>query len=113
MANKEGHRRFGSIRRLPSGRLQIRYPGPDGRMRTGPETYERSSDAGKALVLIEAQLTTGQWTDPDRGKVKLADYATTWITQRPNLRPRTLDLYRWLLSHRISAGCRSASFLRQ
>src|SRR5712691_1497824 len=102
MANKEGHRRFGSIRRLPSGRLQIRYPGPDGRMRTGQETYERISDADKALVLIEAQLTKGEWTDPDRGKVKLADYATTWITQRPNLRPRTVDLYRWLLKKHIA-----------
>jgi hypothetical protein len=27
-------------------------------------------DADKALVLIEAQLASGDWTDPDRGKVK-------------------------------------------
>ena len=47
MANKEGHRRFGSVRRLPSGRYQIRYPGPDGRMRTGPETYERKVRRGQ------------------------------------------------------------------
>src|ERR1035438_5976066 len=53
MANKDGHRRFGNVRRLPSGRFQIRYPGPDGRIRTGPDTYERKSDADKALVLIE------------------------------------------------------------
>jgi len=102
MANKDRHRRFGNIRKLPSGRLQIRYPGPDGRIRTGQETYERISDAEKALVLIEAQLTTGDWTDPERGKVKLADYAATWITERPNLRPRTMDLYRWLLSKHIA-----------
>jgi integrase len=102
MANRDGHRRFGNVRRLPSGRLQIRYPGPDGRMRTGPETYERISDAEKALVLIEAQLTLGQWTDPERGKIKLADYAATWVTQRANLRPRTVDLYRWLLKKHIA-----------
>jgi len=30
MANKSGHRRFGSIRKLPSGRYQVRYLGPDG-----------------------------------------------------------------------------------
>jgi len=102
MANKDGHRRFGSIRKLPSGRHQIRYPGPDGRMRTGKETYERSSDAEKALVLIEAQMTLGEWTDPARGKVKLADYAEQWITQRPKLRPRTVDLYRWLLRKHIT-----------
>ena len=26
MANREGHRRFGNVRALPSGRFQIRYP---------------------------------------------------------------------------------------
>ena len=102
MANRDGHRRFGNVRRRESGRYQIRYPGPDGRMRTGPETYERKSDADKALVLIEAQMASGEWTDPERGKVKLSDYAAVWITQRPKLRPRTVDLYRWLLSKHIA-----------
>ena len=101
MANKDGHRRFGNVRKLPSGRFQIRYPGPDGRIRTGPETYERKGDADKALVLTEAQMTSGDWTDPDRGKIKLADYASAWITERPGLRPRTVDLYRWLLRKHI------------
>jgi integrase len=120
MANKDGHRRFGSVRRLPSGRYQIRYPGPDGRTRTGPETYERKSDADKALVLIEAQLSSGSWSDPERGKVKLEDYAATWITQRPGLRPRTADLYRWLLKKHIApylgsvpVGKLSASLVRE
>jgi integrase len=101
MANREGHRRFGNVRKLPSGRYQIRYPGPDGRIRTGPDTYERKGDADKALVLIEAQLASGDWTDPDRGKVKLGEYAEAWITERPGLRPRTMDLYRWLLRRHI------------
>ena len=47
-------------------------------------------------------MTLGQWTDPERGKIKLADYAATWITQRPGLRPRTVDLYRWLLKKHIA-----------
>ena len=101
MANRDGHRRFGNARKLPSGRYQIRYPGPDGRIRTGPETYERKGDADKALVLIEAQLSSGDWTDPDRGKVKLGVYASKWITERSGLRIRTMDLYRWLLRKHI------------
>ena len=101
MANRGGHRRFGNVRKLPSGRYQIRYPGPDGRIRTGPETYERKGEADKALVLIEAQLSSGNWTDPDRGKVKLSAYASKWITERPGLRVRTMDLYRWLLRKHI------------
>lgn len=71
-------------------------------MRTGPETYERRSDAEKALVLIEAQMVSGTWTDPERGRIKLGDYAETWIVQRPGLRPRTVDLYRWLLRKHIA-----------
>ena len=62
------HRRFGNVRKLPSGRYQIRYPGPDGRMRTGPETFERKSDAEKALMLIEAQMTAGSGPIPSAGR---------------------------------------------
>jgi integrase len=102
MANTEGHRRFGNVRKLPSGRFQIRYPGPDGRTRTGTETYERKSDADKALVIVEGQMISGEWTDPERGKIKLGDYAETWIAERPGLRPRTIDLYRWLLKKHIA-----------
>jgi hypothetical protein len=112
MANRDGHRRFGNVRRRESGRYQIRYPGPDGRMRTGPETYERKSDADRALVMIEVQIRAGEWTDPERGKVKLGDYGSAWITERPGLRPRTMDLYRWLLRKHIeptSAAYRSES----
>jgi hypothetical protein len=91
MANKPRHRRFGNIRKRASGRYQIRYPGPDGRMRAGPETYERKSDAERALSLIEAQMISGEWADSDRSKIKLQDYAAYWIAQRAGLRPRTVD----------------------
>jgi integrase len=100
--NKPGHRRFGNIRRLPSGRYQASYLGPDGQRRYAPETYERKGDAERALVLIEAQINAGEWTDPARGKVKLAEYAATWITQRPGLRPRSADNYRWLLKKHVA-----------
>jgi integrase len=102
MPNRAGHRRFGNIRKRESGRFQIRYPGPDGRMRTGPDTYERKSDAERALILIEAAMMAGEWTDPERGKVKLGDYAATWIAERPGLRVRTVDLYSWHLAKHIA-----------
>jgi integrase len=71
-------------------------------MRTGPDTYERKSDAERALTLIEAEMMAGEWTDPERGKVKLGDYAATWISERPGLRVRTGDLYTWLLAKHIA-----------
>ncbi|MDH2426941.1 site-specific integrase [Sphaerisporangium sp. TRM90804] len=99
--NKPNHRRFGNIRQLPSGRYQASYLAPDGRRCTAPETYDRKGDAERALTLIEAQIISGKWTDPERGKIKLQAYAETWITQRPGLRPRTVDLYTWLLKKHI------------
>ncbi|WP_433346005.1 tyrosine-type recombinase/integrase [Micromonospora sp. CA-111912] len=102
MANQEGHRRFGNVRKLPSGRYQARYPGPDGRMRSAPQTFARKAEAEKYLTLIEGQMIRGEWIDPERGKIRLQDYAERWITQRPNLRPRTVHLYRWTLGRHIT-----------
>ncbi|BCJ26873.1 tyrosine-type recombinase/integrase [Actinocatenispora sera] len=102
MPNKEGHRHFGNVRKLPSGRFQVRYPGPDGRMRNGAETYPTRPLALRALAIVEGQVARGEWIDPERGKVLLRDYADRWIAQRPKLRPRTVDLYRWLLGKHIA-----------
>jgi hypothetical protein len=102
MPNKAGHRRFGNVRQLPSGRYQARYLGPDGRLRSHPETFERKGDAERMLTLIEAQMIRGDWTDPMGARVRLRDYADDWIAQRPGLRPRTVDLYRWLLAKHVT-----------
>jgi len=100
--NRPGHRRFGNIRRLPSGRYQASYLGPDGQRRYAQETFERKTDADQALSLIEAQIIRRDWTDPERAKVRLSEYAGIWIAQHPRLRPRTADHYRWLLNKHIA-----------
>ncbi|WP_141703445.1 hypothetical protein [Planobispora rosea] len=38
-----------------------------------------------------------EWIDPDAGKVTLGEYGRAWIEERPNLRPRTVELYGYLL----------------
>ncbi|WP_412515646.1 site-specific integrase [Actinomadura madurae] len=100
--NKPGHRRFGNIRKLPSGRFQASYLAPNGQRRTAPETFQRKGDAEKWLTLAEAQILSGEWTDPERAKVKVGDYAAQWIEQRAGLRPRTVELYVWLLNKYIA-----------
>ncbi|WP_220447141.1 tyrosine-type recombinase/integrase [Nonomuraea deserti] len=67
----------------------------------GETTYVRERDAEKALSLIEAKLITGDWTDPQRAKVKFGDYADKWIAERTNLRPRTVEIYKGLLKRHI------------
>jgi integrase len=102
--SKDGRRRFGLIRQLPSGRYQASYLGPDGQRKYAPETFARKSEADRFLNMTEVQLARGDWTDPDRGKIKLADYGETWIAQRPNLRIRTRELYAWLFEKHIKPG---------
>jgi hypothetical protein len=90
MANKNGRRSFGSVRKLPSGRWQARYPGPDGQIRTAPDTFDTKRSAERWLSLVETQINQGDWVDPERAKIQLGVYADQWITQRPGLRPRTV-----------------------
>ncbi len=99
--NKAGHRRFGNVRRLPSGRYQASYLGLDGLRRYAPDTFERKADAERFLSFVEVQLAGGEWANPARAKIRLADYARTWVTERPGLRPRTTDLYCWLLAKHV------------
>jgi integrase len=90
-------RSFGSIRKLPSGRWQARYRRPDGLLRSAPHTFAYKADASKWLALTEAELLGNRWTDPDAGRVPFSEYATTWLDERPGLRPKTIQLYRYLL----------------
>ena len=45
-----GKRRFGRVRRLPSGRWQARYKGPDGMRPSGTSTFATKGDAERWLV---------------------------------------------------------------
>ena len=83
MATARGRkRRFGSVRKLPSGRFQARYPGPDGLLRTAEETFETQTAADEHLVDIEADMRRKEWIDPNAGKVSLREYADRWIGER-------------------------------
>jgi integrase len=94
-------RRFGRIRRLPSGRWQARYKGPDGADRPAPETFASKRDAQSWLVRKEAEILAGDWLDPDAGRVAFREFATAWVKERPNLRPKTQNLYGYLLRQHI------------
>lgn len=64
MANRKGRRRrFGAVRKLPSGRYQARYPGPDGVMRPAPFTFETTADADDWLAEKQTEIRRGDWRD--------------------------------------------------
>ena len=97
-----GKRRFGRVRKLASGRYQARYPGPDAVDRPAPETFADRRGAEAWLTLKEAEILKGDWINPDDGKVSLAEYALTWIEERPGLRPKTVELSSYLLRKHLA-----------
>jgi hypothetical protein len=110
-----GKRRFGRVRELPSGRWQARYKGPDGIDRPAPRTFDSKTSAERWLTLTEAEIIQGDWIDPDAGRVLFGNYARDWIEERPNLRPKTIQLYLYLLrSHLAPAfGARAMADIRE
>ena len=95
-------RRFGRVRRLPSGRWQARYKGPEGIDQPAPRTFAFKTDAERWLALMEAEIVRGDWIDPDAGRVTFGEYAETWIEERPGLRAKTVELYRYLLRRHLA-----------
>lgn len=67
MGNRKGKKRtFGAIRKLPSGRFQARYPGPDGVMRPAPKTFATSRDADDWLAEQQTEIKKGGLAGPRR-----------------------------------------------
>jgi integrase len=108
-----GKRAFGSIRKLPSGRFQARYTGPDGKTYAGrtPEgralTFDARNYAERYLSRVDADIQAGRWESPDAAKVdqpaapiNFGVYAETWLAGR-DLSPSTRRLYRATLDKQV------------
>src|SRR4051794_35615594 len=93
-----GRRRFGAVRKLPSGRWQARFRDPEtGLVRTAPQTFTTKTEASRWLSIIEADMTRGLWHDPKRGEVMFGEVAEQWYATKLHLRPSTQHIYRTLL----------------
>lgn len=89
-----------NVRKLQSGRWQARYQGPDGLMRSAPETFGSKRDAEQWLTVIESDVLRGDWSDPLAGRVPLGDYGRKWIEER-KLSQRTREEYERLWCRHI------------
>jgi integrase len=95
---KEG---FGSIRVLPSGRVQARYTGTDGLTYNAPTTFQTKTDARAWLALRHAEIISGKWRPRSADTAAtFRRYAATWLADRP-LKPRTRHHYQQLLEQRL------------
>jgi len=71
-------------------------------MRAASQTFARKEEAQRWLTLTEARMVRDEWIAPERARILLKDYSERWISQRPNLRPRTVDLYTWILGKHVT-----------
>lgn len=81
-------RRFGSLRRLPSGRWQASYQTPAGRRRSAPRTFPTKTDADRWLATVESDMLRGTWVDDAAARVAFGEYARDWLTTHPRIGPR-------------------------
>ena len=99
--NTRGTRqRFGNVRKLPSGRLQARYTGPDGQEHRAPITFDTKGDAQTWLALQSAAITESRWKPAPPPKEPLptfGTYADQWLERR-DLKPRTRSEYKRVLT---------------
>jgi len=107
---KRTRRSFGKIKKLPSGRYQASYLGPDGERHNGPVTFLAKQHADQWLAMRQSEIVEQSWKPPaPPGEVvtpSLADYSAAWLLTRRTrsgepLKPRTVDLYQSLLDRQI------------
>ena len=83
--------------RGPRYEVRLRGPRRDGAIPDfsrpeGRERYERDQ---------RAMFDRGNWIDPRGASLPLEQFALRWLSERPELRPRTVELYESLLRRHI------------
>lgn len=99
-------RAFGNIRKLPSGRFQARYEGPDGAQHRAPSTFAQKRYAEAWLAAEDRLIASGGWKAPARrvaeqetAALTVGEYVERVIARREKRARRpiaktTADLYR-------------------
>lgn len=83
-------RRFGAIRRLPSGRYQAHWTGPDRHRHNAAETFETRDQAEAWLEQVKVDQNDGAYIDDRLGAITLERYVARWRPTIVHLRRSTL-----------------------
>ncbi|MFC9664916.1 tyrosine recombinase XerC [Nocardia salmonicida] len=78
-------RRFGNVRKLPSGKFQASFIAPNGRRQNAPNTFRTKTDADRWLVKIETDISRGTWLDDGAGRQRFEDYAKAYLHDNPEV----------------------------
>jgi integrase len=88
VAGQKGRRRFGKVRKLPSGRWQASFIGPNGQRQSAPDTFRTKTDADRWLVGVEADISRGAWLDDKLGRETFGNYADAYLRDNPEVGER-------------------------
>lgn len=106
--SKRDKRSFATVRKLPSGRYQVRYTGPDGIRHTAPSTFGARIDAEAFIVAKRRDIDREVWasTDDDRpDPVTFGTYAARWLAERQvagrPIKTRTREHYTKILDDHL------------
>jgi integrase len=88
-------------KRLRSGKpsYEVKLRSPNGRQYS--RTFRTRREAEDFVARERAALLQGTWLDPNAGKEIFGTYAARWLKMRGDIRPRTLELYDYLLRHHL------------
>lgn len=108
--DKRDKRTFGSIRKLPSGRYQVRYTGPDGSYVKAPKTFGQKIDAEAFLTDRRREIDADLWNKAEATKkverVTFGAYATGWLANRQvsgrPIKDRTREHYQKILDDHLT-----------
>jgi integrase len=88
-----GRTSTGTIRKLPSGRYQVRYWCIDGQRRTARQSFATKRDANLWLASAVLDTAAGRWTDQRTYNTTLTEYSEAWLGDRVGLARRTQEIY--------------------
>lgn len=103
-------RSWGKVRKIPSGRIQASYIGPDGRRHNAPHTFTDRDTSGVWLRTERRLIEDEAWTPPSvragqQPRELFGPYAQTWVatrrTKKGPIKPRTRAEYLRLLDQVI------------
>ncbi|MGP4058989.1 tyrosine-type recombinase/integrase [Mycobacterium sp. 4D054] len=101
-------RSFGNIRKLPSGRYQVRFTDPDGNYVKAPTTFAAKIDAEAWLTDRRREIDAKMWNPSSVApveKVTFSAYAAAWLAGRQvagrPIKARTREHYQALLDDHL------------
>ncbi|MFI5935955.1 tyrosine-type recombinase/integrase [Actinoplanes sp. NPDC051494] len=78
-------RRFGKVRKLPSGRWQASFINPAGVRQNAPHTFKTRTDASRWLTLVEADISRGTWLDERAASETFGNFARAVLRDSPTI----------------------------